>query len=197
MGGDPGRNRGTPGLLLGFLAGIAGGIWGYFGGGLGEKVALTGICQGYFQVLAQGGGQVKFWPLFFDLVRWPLSAWLMGWMGAGYYCLPLIFAARGFLLALSVLILANAGMGNLMCFLTVGVSAALSIPALFLMGRESSRQTKGLGLKNLISWHEVSKRFWLFTLLALLWLGLCAVAEMWLLPPLMRLAVFWKMGSGS
>ena len=74
--------------------------------------------------------------LVWDTVRWPLLALLLGFTALGLLGLPLLFAVRGFLLAFSIASFVRlfGGVGCLLALLVFGVSGALSVPVLFVLG---------------------------------------------------------------
>lgn len=74
--------------------------------------------------------------LVWDTVRWPLLALLLGFTALGLLGLPLLFAVRGFLLAFSIASFVRlfGGAGCLLALLVFGVSGALSVPVLFVLG---------------------------------------------------------------
>lgn len=173
-------------LLSGFVVGIAMGIWGYFGGRLGERLSLDSVVWGYTRVLEGGGGDVSFFAVWLDLLRWPFLAWILGWFGIGKLFLPVVFGARGFLLAFAACALAQGGMSGLTRFLILGFGALFSIPVFFLLGTQSLRQTRGVGLSGSIAVRDFPKRFWVLTAVTVAALALCAGAETRLIPPLLR-----------
>lgn len=74
--------------------------------------------------------------LVWDTVRWPLLALLLGFTALGLLGLPLLFVVRGFLLAFSIASFVRlfGGVGCLLALLVFGVSGALSVPVLFVLG---------------------------------------------------------------
>lgn len=180
--------RGVSLLLAGFLGGVVGGAWWYFGWGAERTASLAEVMQGYFRVILGGGRTVGFGKLFFHLLRWPFLAWLLGWTSAGSFLLPLLFVGRGFLLAASAFALSAAGGGGGVGFLLVGVDAVLTMPLFFLQGVQSRRQAAALRPRLFYSLRGLPKEFWRIAFLGLIWVGACALLEMWALPPLLRAA---------
>lgn len=185
-GGNRAEMRGVSLLLAGFLGGVVGGAWWYFGWSAERTTSLEEVMQGYFRVVLGGGGTVGFVELFFHLLRWPFLAWLLGWTSAGSFLLPLLFAGRGFLLAASAFALSAAGGGGGVSFLLVGLDAVLTMPLFFLQGAQSRRQAAALRPRLVYSPRELPKAFWRIAFVGLIWVGACALLEMWALPPLLR-----------
>ena len=102
-------------FLLGGLVGCL--LASHIGGGGQESLAA--YVEGFLRA-AQAGEITApaLASLVWDTVRWPLLALLLGFTALGLLGLPLLFAVRGFLLAL----------------LVFGVSGALSVPVLFVLG---------------------------------------------------------------
>ena len=66
----------------------------------GDSVELMDYLQQYFQSAGQGGGlEPSLAATVWDLVRWPLAAFLLGLVPLGAVGVPLLMGGRGFLLA--------------------------------------------------------------------------------------------------
>lgn len=91
----------------------------------------------FFAPLRRGRLQrLRLASLVWDTVRWPLLALLLGFTALGLLGLPLLFVVRGFLLAFSIASFVRlfGGVGCLLALLVFGVSGALSVPVLFVLG---------------------------------------------------------------
>ena len=118
---------------------LAGGFLSALASGEGAE-SLRSYLEGFLRALQAGGVEgpaaaAQVW----DTLRWPLLALLLGFTCLGLLGLPLLFAARGFLLAFSISAFVRlfGSAGCLMAFLIFGVSGALSLPALFVLGVQS------------------------------------------------------------
>lgn len=76
------------------------------------------------------------WLLFWDVFRWPLLILLLGVSPIGLLCIPVVFLARGFLLSFSIASLFRVlgSSGLLIAFSIFGVSGAVCVPILFVLG---------------------------------------------------------------
>ena len=120
-------------FLLGGLVGYL--LASHIGGGGQESLAA--YVEGFLRA-AQAGEITApaLASLVWDTVRWPLLALLLGFTALGLLGLPLLFAVRGFLLAFSIASFVRlfGGVGCLLALLVFGVSGALSVPVLFVLG---------------------------------------------------------------
>lgn len=120
-------------FLLGGLVGCL--LASHIGGGGQESLAA--YVEGFLRA-AQAGEITApaLASLVWDTVRWPLLALLLGFTALGLLGLPLLFAVRGFLLAFSIASFVRlfGGAGCLLALLVFGVSGALSVPVLFVLG---------------------------------------------------------------
>lgn len=84
--------------------------------------------------------------LIWDTVRWPLLTLLLGFTALGLVGLPLLFAARGFLLAFAIAALVRlfGGAGCLLALTLFGISGAVSVPVLFVLGVQSFQASRVL-----------------------------------------------------
>lgn len=123
-----------------FLAGgLAGCLLASYVGGDGGA-SLSAYLQGFLR--ASGAGEVDapaMAALVWNTARWPLLAVLLGFTALGLLGLPLLFAVRGFLLAFSIASFVRlfGGAGCLLAFLVFGISGAVAVPALFVLGVQS------------------------------------------------------------
>ena len=111
-------------FLLGGLVGCL--LASHIGGGGQESLAA--YVEGFLRA-AQAGEITApaLASLVWDTVRWPLLALLLGFTALGLLGLPLLFAVRGFVRLFG-------GAGCLLALLVFGVSGALSVPVLFVLG---------------------------------------------------------------
>ena len=129
-----------------FLGGLAGCLLAgcVDGGGL---EGLTDYLEG-FLLAAQAGEAAAPAPavLVWETVRWPLAALLLGFTALGLLAIPLLFAARGFLLAFSIACFVRlvGGAGCLLALVLFGVGGTFSVPALFVLGVQSLRAARVL-----------------------------------------------------
>lgn len=110
----------------------------------GESGELLDYLQGYFQAAGQGGGLEPSLPsTVWDLIRWPLAAFLLGLVPLGAVGVPLLMGGRGFLLAFAAATFAR-------LFHLPGVAAALAafgmtllvaVPVLFVVAADAFRQS--------------------------------------------------------
>lgn len=125
-----------------FAAGALGGF--FFSSWSGDNPDLIGYLNRYFQVIGQGSGvEPSLWSSIWDLVRWPLAAFLLGSSVFGIAGIPALLAARGFLLAYSTAIFARLfGLPGMAASLTAfGVTALVAVPVLFVVSMDAFRQS--------------------------------------------------------
>lgn len=109
----------------------------------GESGELLDYLQGYFQAAGQGGMEPSLPSTVWDLIRWPLAAFLLGLVPLGAVGVPLLMGGRGFLLAFAAATFAR-------LFHLPGVAAALAafgmtllvaVPVLFVVAADAFRQS--------------------------------------------------------
>lgn len=78
----------------------------------------------------------ELWSLFWDVFCWPLLIVVLGISPIGLLCIPVVFLARGFLLSFSIAALFRVlgGSGLLIAFSIFGISGAVCVPILFVLG---------------------------------------------------------------
>lgn len=123
----------------------------FFLGGLGGCLAacyvegaaadsLSAYIGGFLR-MAQAGGLAHpaVLGVIWNTARWPVLAVLLGFTSLGLLGLPVLFCARGFLLAFSIASFVRifGGMGCFLAFLVFGVTGIFSVPALFVLGVQS------------------------------------------------------------
>lgn len=129
-----------------FLGGLAGCLLASYVGGDGA-VSLRAYVEQFLQTAQSGELSVPAAAaLIWDTARWPLLALLLGFTALGLLGLPLLFAVRGFLLSFAVASLVRlfGGAGCLLAMALFGISGALSVPALFVLGVQSFQAARQL-----------------------------------------------------
>ena len=125
-----------------FAAGALGGF--FFSAAAGERQELADYLQRYFQMTASGEWTApsllaSAWELF----RWPLAALLLGLTALGAVGLPLLLAARGFILSFSaatfVRLFGLPGLGAAAA--AFGLTAVIAVPVLFAVSQNAFRQS--------------------------------------------------------
>ena len=127
-----------------FAAGALGGF--FFSGWGGDDPALLDYLSRCFQAAGQGGGvEPPLWDSIWDLLRWPLAAFLLGSTALGSAGIPLLLGARGFLLSFAAATFARLfGLpGMAASFAAFGVSALVAVPVLFVVSADAFRQSLG------------------------------------------------------
>ena len=122
-----------------FLGGLAGCLVASQLGGSGAE-ALNAYLDSFLQTARSGDLMAPTLPaLVWDAVRWALPTLLFGFTALGLLGLPLLFAARGFLLSFVIasLIRLFGGAGCLLALALFGLNGAFSVPALFVLGVQS------------------------------------------------------------
>lgn len=129
-------------LAVCFAAGAVGGC--FFAGALDKDAAanLFDYFGGYFASIEDG--QAPHLSLLFsvwEVVRWPLLAFVLGFTVLGVVGLPVTFCVRGFLLsyAVSVLVRLYGTVGLVAALAVFGFSSFFVLPALFTLGVDAFR----------------------------------------------------------
>lgn len=125
-----------------FAAGALGGF--FFSGWSGEDPALLDYLNRYLQMAGDGGGvEPSLWASVWDLLRWPLAAFLLGSTALGAAGIPLLLGARGFLLSFAAATFVRLlGLPGMAVSLTAfGVSALVAVPVLFVTASDAFRQS--------------------------------------------------------
>lgn len=133
-------------LLSGFF--LAGSVAGCVCAGLIDDSggALLGYVRGYLELLAQDGVPGRFLSVLWEMSRFPLAAFLLGFTALGVVGLPVLFAVRGFLLCYAVSAFCRLlGSGGLLPgFVLFGFSALVWLPVLFQLGVQGLLGSYGL-----------------------------------------------------
>ncbi len=133
-----------PILSICFAAGALGGF--FFSGWGGDNPELLDYLSRYFQMTGQGNGaEPSLLSSAWDLARWPLAAFLLGGAALGAVGIPILLAARGFLLAFAATSLARLfGLpGMAASLVSFGVTALIAVPVLFVVALDAFRQSLG------------------------------------------------------
>ena len=147
-------DRQPPGLLPALaavggsflLGGLAGCVLACWVDGLGGD-ALRSYLEGFLTAAGAGGvAPPDLAAMVWELLRWPLFAFLLGFTALGVVGIPLLFAVRGFLLSFSITCFVRlfGGPGSLLAFLVFGISGCIAVPALFVLGVQSFMEASRL-----------------------------------------------------
>lgn len=116
----------------------------FFSAVAGERQELVDYLQRYFQVTGSGEGAApsllaSAWELF----RWPLAALLLGFTALGAVGLPVLMAARGFMLSFAAATFARLfGLPGLAASVTsFGLTVLIAVPVLFVVSQNAFRQS--------------------------------------------------------
>lgn len=170
-----------------FAAGALGGFllcgWLLSRGYLAAELLL----KGYPLALDARVGTVSFWESLWDVGRWPLLVWLLGSTALGRWMVPMVFAVRGFFLSYAVAGLSMAAQGGvLLAFCLFGLGALISLPLFFLLGSQSWEMAGRIRGRLFATLSDYPKEYWLRSLIVLIGILLCAVAEYRWLPIILR-----------
>ena len=125
-----------------FGVGAMGGF--FFSAAGGESPELSGYLRQYFQSAGQGGGlQPSLGATIWELLRWPLAAFLLGLTPVGTAGVPLLMGGRGFLLAFAATTFARLFHlpGMAVALAAFGVTALMGVPVLFVVAADAFRQS--------------------------------------------------------
>ena len=123
---------------LGALGGV---LFSALGGESGE---LLDYLRGYFQAAGQDGGLEPSLPsTVWDLIRWPLAAFLLGLVPLGAVGVPLLMGGRGFLLAFAAATFARLFHlpGVAAALAAFGMTLLIAVPVLFVVAADAFRQS--------------------------------------------------------
>jgi hypothetical protein len=122
-----------------------GALGGFLFSALGvESPELTDYLRQYFQSAGQGGGlEPSLGATIWDLIRWPLAAFLLGLAPIGAAGVPLLMGGRGFLLAFAATTFARLFHlpGVAAALAAFGVTVLLAVPVLFVVAEDAFRQS--------------------------------------------------------
>ncbi len=129
-------------LGLCFLIGTFGGF--FFSVLNGDTPDLSDYLQQYLQMVGQGSGaDPALWSVAWDILRWPLLAFLLGFTALGAIGLPVLFLMRGFTLSFATTTFARLfGLPGVAASLaSFGVAVLLDVPILFVVGNNAFCQS--------------------------------------------------------
>ena len=123
---------------LGALGGFLFSAWN------GDSPELIAYLQQYFLSAGEGDGlEPSLAAVVWDLLRWPLAAFLLGLVPAGAVGVPLLMGARGFLLAFAATTFARLFHlpGLAAALAAFGVTVLIAVPVLFVVAEDAFRQS--------------------------------------------------------
>lgn len=129
-------------LAVCFFVGAVGGF--LFSAAGGENPELLDYLQRYFQSASLGNGfEPSLGATIWDLVRWPLAVFFLGFIPAGTVCVPLVMGGRGFLLAYAATTLARLFHlpGMAAALVVFGITILVAVPVLFVVAADAFRQS--------------------------------------------------------
>lgn len=137
-------------LTVCFAVGTVGGC--VFAGLLGTdtQTRLLDYFGSYFMALRENGAiHPSLLSTLWEVTRWPLLAFLLGFTALGVVGLPVVFCVRSFLLsyAVAVLVRLYGVIGLLTALAVFGVSGFLVLPALFTLGVDAFRSAGSIAVK--------------------------------------------------
>ena len=110
----------------------------------GDSPELLDYLRQYFRSVEEGGGpELSLAAVIWDLIRWPLIAFLLGLTPAGVVGVPVLMGARGFLLAFAATTFARLFHlpGLAAALAAFGVTVLVSVPVLFVVAEDAFRQS--------------------------------------------------------
>lgn len=110
----------------------------------GDSSELVDYLQLYFRSAgAEGGLEPSLVAVVWELLRWPLAAFLLGLVPLGAFGVPVLMGARGFLLAFAATTFARLFHlpGLAAAFTAFGVTALVAVPVLFVVAEDAFRQS--------------------------------------------------------
>ena len=131
-------------LAVCFGLGALGGF--LFSGWSKDSLELSDYLLRYFEMAGQGSGvEPPLWSSVWELVRWPLATLLLGSTALGAVGIPMLMAARGFLLSYAAAVFGRMfGLPGVAASLAAfGVSAFVAVPVLFVAASDAFRQSIG------------------------------------------------------
>ena len=126
-----------------------------------------------------------------EAARWPLLTLLLSFTALGAVGIPIVFAARGFLLSFAVFSFVRmfGGAGAILAFFAFGFTGMISLPALFLLGVQGFLSALTLAGRFLVGGKggavPPDRIFWLRSGLCAGALGVSALLECWAVPALL------------
>lgn len=140
----------SPALTIVSLAFLLGILLGCFWAGSisdAEGSALASYIRGYFEA-ARGGelASPDVLSVLWETIRWPALIFLLSFTAAGLIGIPIVFGVRSFLLSFTVasFVKVLGGMGAVLSVLLFGITSALSLPVLFVLGTQGMEACRSL-----------------------------------------------------
>lgn len=160
-------------------------------GGSGHD-SLSAYLESYLRAAQAGTAAAPgLAAILWETIRWPLFTFLMGFTALGAVGVPVLFAARGFLLsfAVSSFVRMFGGAGAILAFFSFGLTGMVAIPTLFVLGVQSFAAAHKLavgargGGKRPVPFGQA---YLIRSGLCAAALGLCVLMECWAVPALLR-----------
>ena len=110
----------------------------------GDSPELLDYLWRYFRSAGEGGGlEPSLVAVIWDLIRWPLAAFLLGLAPIGIVGVPVLMGARGFLLAFAVTTFARLFHlpGLAAALAAFGVTVLVAVPVLFVVAEDAFCQS--------------------------------------------------------
>ena len=110
----------------------------------GDSPELLDYLRLYFRSVGEGSGlELSLVAVIWDLIRWPLAAFLLGLAPIGVLGIPMLMGARGFLLAFAATTFARLFHlpGLAAALAAFGVTVLLAVPVLFVVAEDAFRQS--------------------------------------------------------
>ena len=110
----------------------------------GDSPELLDYLRQYFQSAGAGGGpELSLGAVIWDLIRWPLAAFLLGLTPVGVAGVPVLMGARGFLLAFAATTFTRLFHlpGLAAALAAFGVTVLVAVPVLFVVAEDAVRQS--------------------------------------------------------
>lgn len=110
----------------------------------GDSPELLNYLRQYFRSAGEGGGlEPSLGAVVWDLVRWPLAAFLLGLAPIGAVGVPVLMGGRGFLLAFAATTFARLFHlpGLAAALAAFGVTVLVAVPVLFVVAEDAFRQS--------------------------------------------------------
>lgn len=110
----------------------------------GDSPELLDYLRQYFRSAGEGAGpEPSLGAVIWDLVRWPLAAFLLGLAPVGAVGVPVLMGGRGFLLAFAATTFARLFHlpGLAAALAAFGVTLLVAVPVLFVVAEDAFRQS--------------------------------------------------------
>ena len=130
-----------------FLAGGLAGLLLSGRSGSAENAVLAELLRTFLENAAEQPPQAPPVPvLLWESVRWHMLVFVLGFTSLGLLFLPAVFAVRGFLLAFAIGAFVHlfGGAGAVLAMAVFGVTGAVSLPALFVLGVQGMGASRAL-----------------------------------------------------